>query len=1216
MSRPDGRPNGNAAAGPQVRPAYGLEQQQYAPPASHKTPQSYHRQPPATTASSQPSIFGNPHGIRDRPALVAQPKPPVVVPKGNTNSTRPGALASAKNPFTSNTPSLNHLGIPGYHAAAPSQPPMQMPMPMPAMPGAFPSETIVPYRRPTDVSTQLSMSTSNDSAEHFSNDDVWDSEGDSGSCLSTSTDATTVASDVTEKGESYHPTAAPAHASASSGSTTPTQSPQSHHAQLDISSSHHAQRAPILRRAGHKSVLSAGSKTSSLSTSSTRSSTLHPTKASSISTGSGSSTAARRNSHSSGPHVHIEVNRSMQPRESQSDLRKRRMIEEALIDKIEQLKSEQSPSRESSPPSSLASVPSSRQGLSVRFAEPEKEEVEKPRTPEPEQEPEPEPVVQEQPKPQEPTPVVQEPEKLQIPEPPAPVVSEQEKNLSKELVLQIRGIQKLEQELEKRDLLIREKEKLEQETKLKEESAAAVRKEEHERQLKRLEKERDDAVQAQKERERAVQEEVERLYQEKKELEKVEQERERALQKELERLENERKEIEKAEKEREEELQRQRELIDKEKQGVEKAQKEHDELQASFIDQGKILSDLKSRFDSQAKQLEDTEAERAELQKTKDDFEHKCSDLSRTLSHVSDKERFVVEQVASLQIIKEALQGRLGPMEKQVEEQKQEINKLTEERDGLYGDVKTYLLRITELETEIKSLVEEKREFIAQVGELEKAKGDLQDEVKDRDVQIATLTENIEAQAKDTKEHISTLKDEHSKALNDLQTSKQTELDGLREEHTAFVAELEDRIAGLNEHIEGAHVDIDNLKNNLTSLEGNLAEEKTKSDSLVSERDNMTTELEAHKSLAASQEANVINLRGDIAAKDEELATLKETNSALQTEHEELEKLKEINTSLQAEHEELEKLKEANTSLQAEHDELEKLKEVNVSLQAEHEELEKLKEVNTSLEAEHEELERLKEANSALQAEHEELQKLADSLDDRQSHDTTNVKDLQAKNEELEAQITSTKTELEERIQSLEGERDNAASALIIAQAELSSAKEAAEKVPALEEEAAKVPALTSEKAELEGKVADLEAHASQVPALRAHCDKLTEQLSAANKLIEGLTAAAQAGLSTPVVAPVVPEMAPPSPMLPQDIPVPDSPRLAPQGGRKVRSRAPSMVRSISSRSSASTRREKGPKDDMALVLVRDSKDRGSVTVVRKCDLRSPRSRSQPPVKE
>lgn len=843
-------------------------------------------------------------------------------------------------------------------------------------------------------------------------------------------------------------------------------------------------------------------------------------------------------------------------------MRMRKMIEEALLGKIEQCKSEQgSESRETSPPSSIASGPSRR--LSVRFAEPEKEK-EKPRSPvrNTVKEEKPKAIVS-------PTPEVAKPQSLApspaptpapalapapVPVPvtvpaqaptPAPVVSEQEKNLSKELVLQTREIQKLELEVEKRDVLIKEKEKLEQDMKLKEELSVLERKKDHERELKQLQKERAEVEKTEKERERAVQKELQLLEKEKKEIAKAEKERERAVHKELQRLEKEKKEIERAEKEREQELQRQREQLEKEKQEVARAQEEHDKLQASFVEQGKILSDLKSRFDEQSKTLEATETERADLQKKTDDFERKCSDLSRTLSHVSDKERFVVEQVASLQIIKEALQGRLGPLEKRVEDQKQDIEGLTKERDGLYLEVKSYLLRITELETDIKGLIEEKREFIAQVGGLEKTKSDLQDEVRerdgkiaDRDCHIVTLTENLEARAKEAQEHVASLKDKHIKNIVELQAAKQAQLDEVKKEHTALISVLEDQIAGLDEHVDGAHVDIDNLKSNITSLEGILAEEKAKSDALTSERDAAVRDLETHKSLAISQEASVLNLRGDIATRDEELATLKETNNTLQ-------------------------------------------------------------------------------------AEHEELQQLADSLDDRQSQDQISYKDLQAKNAELEEQVGSTKTELEDRIRTLEGERDTAATALIVAQAELGNAKAAADKVPALEEAAARVPGLTAEKAELEERLAGLESHASQVPALRSHCDRLAEQLSAANKLIEGLTAAQQAGLSSagsvclsapvsPMMAP--PMMVPPSPKLPQDIPVPESPRLAPQ--RKVRSRAPSMVRSISSRSSVSSRRDRGPKDDIALVMVRDSKDRGSVTVVRKCDLKSPRSRSQPPVKE
>lgn len=1140
-SASNARPSVSTAAVP-ARPTYGLEQQQYRPQVSHSaTAPSYQRPTPAYTSSSQQSIFGGQHGIREAPVA---PQPPPVSSSSSRSVPPPSA-----NPFSSSTPSLNHLGLPGTMGPQISQNPMQM-----HMPGAFPGESTVPYRRPTDLTTQLSMSNSNISMDHFSSDNIWDSEGDSASCLSTSTNATSVASDVTEKGETYNIT--PTQTSSSSRTTTPTQAlgqeqPQSR----SVTQSH---RPSILRHTAPKSILSNGSKESS-----TSSSTKTMSSNQSAKTYTETSSSSARNSSGSAPHIHIEVNRSgdsrehREHREHRDDLRKRQLVEEALVDKIAQLKLEQNQAKDAKPapaptPVAIKRVPS------VRFAEPEKV-------------------------------------KVRVEEKPAALtLSQQEKNLSKELVQQTKEVQKLELEIEKSKLQVKEKERVELEKKLKEEAAELERKKEHERQLKQLQKEKTELENASKERERAE-----------KEREKAAKEREKAT-KEREKAEKER------EKEREKARQKERQQMDKKLSDIEKAQKEHDKLQESFIDQGKILADLKTRFDAQAKTLEATEAERAGLQKIKDEFEKRCSDLSKTLSHVSDKERFVVEQVASLQIIKESLQGRVGPLETRVDEQEKEIGALHGERDGLYQDVKGYLLRITELENGMKGLVEEKHGFIVQIGELEKAKSGLEDKVKERDGQIASLTSNLEARAKETQKHIASLREEHKKQVDGLEAAKDALLAGLTVKHQLQVQDMEEQIAVLNVHIDGAHADVDKFKDIIKILEDSLTEEKAKvdeeksktgaeqarADTMSSERDTLLTQLDGHKLLAVNQEKDLLDLRTKLADSEGEVSKLQEKSKTLEAEHEELQKLAASLEEKKAQPEPTpteppppapapEEPAPEPTSVET------KTADFEAQAAASKTELE------------------------GLQTQNQEL--------------TTKTADLEAKNAELATQVEATKTELGERITQLEGERDTAASALVVAQVELSQTKAIADRVPALEEEASKVPTLTAEKAGLEAQVADLEAHAAQIPALRGECARLAEQLAAANKLIEGLAAAQEAGLNSGVSGYAnipLPQSPPltgaPSPQ-PADIPIPPSPGLAgpipppppPSERRKVRSRAPSMARSVSSRSSAVSKKSSaGVRDDLALVVVRDSKDRGSVTVVRKCDLRTPRSRSQGPVKE
>lgn len=1057
--------------------------------------------PSSSSSSSQPSIFSNPHGIRE-------PSAPLVLSAGTTRPTKTPS-------FNTSTPSLNHLGLPGYvglSTATHSQ--QQQQQQQQQMPGAFPSDPPAPYRRPTDVTTQLSMSATNESTDHFSsNSDSWDSEGDSGSCLSTSTDATTVASDITVgKNETYQSAAPYTGGYSSSGSSTPT---QSHQDELDVHSRlpTRAARSPtVLRRAGHKSVLSSSSRSSS-SVSSMK--TIPSQQSAKMSSGTAStvSTSSRRNSQSGGPNIHIEVHRSASRRESPSDTRIRQKIEEALLDKIEQLKLEQ--------PKPKELTPALKQTHTVRFAEPDKQPV----------------------KSNQPVPAQANPAPLPAPTSSPPALPED--TLSKELVLQNQEIHKLEVELEKRDVLIKERERLDQERKAQEERAKSERekveqgrKEQEARTLAEREKEKERARQnldiQRRENDKERQKERQQFEKDLKEMDKAQKALEKERAKERQQAE---KDQQQAEKERKE--------MEKEKARIAKAEKEHEKLQASFIEQGKILSDLKLRLDEQTKTLEATEAERAELKEVKNEFERRCSDLAKSLSHVSNKEQYVVEQVASLQIIKESLQRRVGPLEERVEKMKTEIGGLHAERDGLLHDTKTYLLRITDLEKETKSLVEEKRGFLAQVHELNMERSKLQGEVKNLQGQTATLETNLEARAKEFAEHVADLKGKHAKQMEEveaqtavLKQENEGQIASLKDGHKSQVGNLSDEIAGLHEHINGAHADIEVFRATIQSLETNLVEEKTKYDVLAGECDKLVTELDGHKSLAVSQETSIMDLRKDVAARSDALAQSRDTIKALE----------------------------------AERDDLKKLTPAPVLIEVKPEPVAEDPKVN-------------------------EL--------------TKQNEELTATKSTLEGELASTKTDLEARIAQLETDRDAARSALAAEQSSKISLEETtAAKILVLETEAARVSSLSAEKADLE----------AQLDPLRADCARLAEQLAAANKLIEGLTAAQQAGLNpgaapaapapapSPVATPLSPNFPPPPASLP-----PESPKMAPQ--RKVRSRAPSMSRSVSSRSSAS-KRSVAVKDDIALVLVRNPADRGNVQVVRKCDLRSPRSRSQPPDKE
>lgn len=988
--------------------------------------------------------------------------------------------------FTATSSSRNDSSIPSFLAMNSRQP---------QMPGAFPSDVPVPYRRPTDLKTQFS----NESTDRFSsNSDSWDSEGDSSSVLSTSTNATTVASDITVgKDDGY---ATQLHSS--SGTATPTQNRygETESPPRLITRAPPAPQ-PILRHTGHKSGLSSSSKMSSSVTKPSSTPSHGSNKASS----SGSASSSTR--HGSGPSIHIEVHGPESRRNTESDARMRQKIEEVLMDKIEQLKSEQS---NDIVPASASTSASAKQNLSVRFAEPEKR-----------------------------TARADKPSPL-----PAPT---REDKRSQELVLQSREIHKLEQEIEKRDMLLRERERVDQERREQEERARLER-ERAEREKKQAEER--ERAEREKQRERDRQNlEIEKRAALK--AQKAEQE-EREKEKDRQRVEREKKEAEKAQKAQDKERSRERQQAEKEKKMQEKAQKEHEKLQASFIDQGKLLQDLKARFDEQSKVLEATDAERNELRHIKDEFEKKCDNLSKSLSHVSDKERYVVEQVASLQIIRDTLQKRVGPMEERETKYKADIAQLHSERDGLMRDTKAFLLRITDLEKEIKGLVEEKRGFITQVGELQKEKSDLKEQVKKLQGEATALEANIEARAKDYSEHIATIRTEHSAQIQGLesQISKlkdehKTELEaktaGLTKDHQARVDDLHVQIADLNVHIDGAHEHVERLDKEVKTLETSLADEKSKFGTLTAERDALSTDLEGHKLLAVSQETNILNLREDIARRSDVIAKLQETNKTLQAEQE--------------------RAKEAAPKVEV--------------------------------------VQPAPESKDA-----------APKIDELAAAKTA----LETKNSELEREATTAKTDFEARITQLEAERDAAAASLAAEKTQKAELEATAAKVPALEEEAAKVPVLQGEKTQLEAKVAELEAKTVDLEAQAAQVPSLREQLAAANKLIEGLTAAQQAGLNinaavanNGTTTTDVPVMTPLSPTFPE------SPRLAPS--HKSRSRAPSVVRSISSRSTSS-RKSGGVKDDIALVLVRNPGDRGNVQVVRKCDLRAPRSRSQPPDQE
>ncbi|KAG8166737.1 hypothetical protein KVR01_002426 [Diaporthe batatas] len=1136
---------GPSTAAPPARPVYGLEQEPYRPQLSHSaTAPAYQRPTSMYASSTQPSIFGSQHGIRETPGLA--PQPPVV----SLNSSRPVAPLSA-NPFSTNAPGVNHLDLSGPMGPHVSQPSMQM-----HLPGAFPADApTVPYRRPTDLTTQLSMSNSTISMDHFSGDNVWDSEGDSASCLSTSTTATSVMSDMTEKGDTYNITPT------QTRTTTPTQT----HGREPPQSRAVAEtpRPSILRHTTQKSILSNGSKDSASSSSTKSVTSSHSSSRSYTST---SSSSAARSNTISAPHIHIEVNRSdsREHREHRDEARKRQLVEEALVDKIAQLKAEQNQAKEAKEARAApapAPAPAIKRVPSVRFAEPEKV-------------------------------------KAKAEDKAArPTVSEQEKNLSKELVQQTKEVQKLELEIERSRLQAREKERAELERKLREEAAEAERKKEHERQLKKLQKEKAELENAQKERERVEREREKANKEREKERERAEREREKAT-----------KEREKADKERERARQKEKQQLDKKLSDIEKAQREHDKLQESFIDQGKILADLKTRFDAQARTLEATEAERAELQRIRDEFEKRCADLSKTLSHVSDKERFVVEQVASLQIIKESLQGRVGPLEARVDEQQGEITALHGERDGLYQDVKSYLHRITELENGMKGLVEEKHGLMRQVGALEKDKDGLEDRIRDRDGQIKSLASSLEARARETQQHIASLKDEHKQQMEGLEAAKDALVAGMTVGHDLRVQDLEEQIAVLNAHIDGAHADVEKFKESVKSLEVSLNEEKAKAgveqsraNTLASERDTLLIQLDGHRLLAVDQEKDLIDLRTKLAASDGEVAKLLDSSKALEAEHEELKKkAASLEEDSKAEPQPTpadappppppppEEPAPAPAPAAPPKPTVEDEKDVVVV------EFAPPGDDKT-------EVADLQSANQQLNIKTAELE--------------AKTADLEAKNAELTAEVESTRASLGERITQLEGERDSAASALIVAQVELGHTRAAADRVPALEEEAAKVPALEADKAGLEGRVAELAG-----------------QLAAANGLIAAMTAAQHdlglgLGLNNGAHIPL-PQSPPPSE--PADIPIPPSPSLvgppppppapAPER-RKVRSRAPSMARSVSSRSSAVSRKSAaGVRDDLALVVVRDAKDRGNITVVRKCDLRRPRSqsrsRSQGPVKD
>ena len=307
--------------------------------------------------------------------------------------------------------------------------------------------------------------------------------------------------------------------------------------------------------------------------------------------------------------------------------------------------------------------------------------------------------------------------------------------------------------------------------------------------------------------------------------------------------------------------------LDDERRQREEEKRHVEELEQEFIEQGKMLGDLRLEFDKQTWDLEAFEKEKTTWIELKAALEEKCAELEKSLQEIKDhkdaKQQFLVEQVASLQIIKESLEGRVEGLDHEHTAQQAEITSLITERDRLREEAEKYEASLKTLTDEKAAVEEEKQKVQARVDELEGENQTLKAKVEGLETNVQTLKtqiEGLEAEKTDKETQISTLT---------------TERDELKEENTSLKDQTctqETNITKLREEVESANTELERLRQ----------------ESPIAERDGLLAATALLKAQNTDQEVELVKMREELNTAKEEVTKLQEAEKALQAENEEL----------------------------------------------------------------------------------------------------------------------------------------------------------------------------------------------------------------------------------------------------------------------------------------------------------------------------------------
>lgn len=292
-----------------------------------------------------------------------------------------------------------------------------------------------------------------------------------------------------------------------------------------------------------------------------------------------------------------------------------------------------------------------------------------------------------------------------------------------------------------------------------------------------------------------------------------------------------------------------------------------DDLEQEFIEQGKMLGDLRLEFDKQTWDIEAYEKEKTTWVELKAALEEKCAELEKSLQEIQDhrdaKQTFLVEQVASLQIIKESLEGRVGALDSEHVAQQTEIGNLLKERDRLREESEQQQASLKTLAEEKVAVEEEKQKIQARVEELEGENETLKAQVRDLETDVQNLKTQIEGLEGEKVEQ------------NTQITTLTTERDELKAENGA-----------LKEQTSTQDADITKLRDEMAPLNDEL--DRLRQESPIAERDGLLAATALLKAQNSDQEAEMVKMRDELKNAQDEVTKLADNQKALQAENDEL----------------------------------------------------------------------------------------------------------------------------------------------------------------------------------------------------------------------------------------------------------------------------------------------------------------------------------------